>query len=189
MKRSLIIVSGLPRSGTSMLMKMLEAGGVEIVTDNLRKSDIDNPKGYYEYEKVKQLQKDSAWLYTMRGKAIKVISFLLYHLPLSLSYKVLFMQRNMQETLASQKKMLDRLGQQNDAVSDSALALKFETHLNKVTTWIATQKNMGCLYVNYNETLADPLTRAYDIQEFLQQPLNIEDMVAVVDPNLYRNRT
>jgi hypothetical protein len=75
MNPSVIIVSGLPRSGTSMLMKMLEAGGVEIVTDNLRQPDPDNPKGYYEYEKVKQLQKDADWIHTMRGKAIKVISF------------------------------------------------------------------------------------------------------------------
>jgi hypothetical protein len=188
MKRALIIVSGLPRSGTSMLMKMLEAGGVEIVTDNLRKPDHDNPKGYYEYEKVKQLQKDSAWLYTMHGKAIKVISFLLYHLPVSLPYKVLFMQRNMQEILTSQKKMLDRLGQQNDTVSDSALAQKFETHLQKITKWITTQKNMDCLSVNYNKILEDPATGASEIQHFLQQPLNIENMVSAVDPSLYRNR-
>lgn len=188
MKEPIIIVSGLPRSGTSMLMKMLEAGGVEILTDNIRQPDGDNPKGYYEYENVKQLQKDATWIHSMSGKAIKVISFLLYHLPLSLHYKVLFVQRDMQEILASQKKMLDRVGQPTNTVSDDVLAQKFETHLQKVQEWIKAQKNIECFYVSYNDIMKDPLPRAHEIQQFLQQPLNVEDMVSVVDPALYRNR-
>jgi hypothetical protein len=184
----LIIVSGLPRSGTSMLMKMLEAGGVEIVTDNLRQPDSDNPNGYFEYEPVKHLARNAAWVHTMRGKALKVISFLLYYLPASVSYQILFMQRDLQEILASQQKMLDRLGQDSKTVSDDVLAQKFATHLQKVTGWIATQKNMTCLYVDYRAVLNDPKSKASEIQQFLQQPLHLENMVLAVDQALYRNR-
>lgn len=184
-----IIVSGLPRSGTSMLMNMLHAGGVEIVTDNIRQADHDNPKGYYEYEKIKHLQKDASWIHQMRGKAIKVISFLLYSLPVSLRYKVIFMEREMQEILASQKKMLERSGQPSDTATDKALAEKFSTHLDKVTAWLAEQKNMKCLFVNYNHILQEPLSGAQNIQQVLNRPLNIESMVSVIDPSLYRNRS
>jgi hypothetical protein len=98
------------------------------------------------------------------------------------------MQRDMQEILASQKKMLDRLGQTNKAVSEAVLARKFESHLQKVTEWIAGQKNMECLSVTYKNVLEDPLPWAQAIQQFLQHPLNIENMVSVIDPALYRNR-
>lgn len=189
MKKPIIIVSGLPRSGTSMVMKMLEAGGVEIVTDHIRQPDDDNPKGYYEYENVKHLQKDATWIHAMSGKALKVISFLLYHLPITLQYKVLFIQRDLQEILVSQKKMLDRLGQPINTVDDSVLAQKFERHLHKVQAWINTQKNIKCVYINYHQILKDPKHWGNEIQQFLQQPLNVDKMVAVVDPALYRNRS
>ena len=91
-----------------MMMKMLEAGGVKLLEDNKRCADEDNPKGYFEYEKVKNLQKDSTWLSIARGKAIKIISMLLYHLPPVYRYRIIFMQRAMDEVLASQKRMLAR---------------------------------------------------------------------------------
>src|SRR5512139_2049136 len=105
-----IIVSGLPRSGTSMLMKMLEAGGVPLVTDGVRTPDEDNPKGYYEVERVKDLanEQDKTWLRQSKGKGLKVISYLLKSLPADVNYKVVFIRREIEEVLASQKKMLDR---------------------------------------------------------------------------------
>jgi hypothetical protein len=189
MKKTIILVSGLPRSGTSMVMNMLKAGGIEIVVDHVRQADEDNPKGYYEYEKVKHLQKDASWMPTMSGKAIKVISFLLYHLPLTLHYQILFIQRPMEEILTSQKKMLDRLECSPDIISDEVLAQKFERHLQKIRIWLKTQKNMECLYLDYHALLEEPLRGAKEIQEFLQQPLDLEKMAAVVDPALYRNRS
>src|SRR5687768_1736541 len=105
------VVSGLPRSGTSMMMKMLEAGGLEPVVDHVRKPDEDNPKGYYEFERVKALENDREWLPEAKGKFVKVISMLLRHLPADHRFKVIFMQRNMPEVLASQKKMLVRRGE------------------------------------------------------------------------------
>ena len=188
MIQPVIIVSGLPRSGTSLMMQMLAAGGIDICIDNRREPDNDNPKGYYEFEKVKELQKDSVWVHTMRGKAMKVISFLLYYLPVSLQYKVIFMQRDLQEILLSQKKMLDRSGQRTHTLKDEVLAQKFETHLQKITKWITTQKNIECLYVSYNAILEDPLPYIHDIQTFLQRPIDVEGMASVVDSSLYRNR-
>ena len=104
------IVSGLPRSGTSMMMRMLEAGGMPVITDNLRTADDDNPRGYFEFEPAKKTKDDPSWLNAAEGKAVKMIYKLLYDLPDRLEYRVLIMRRNMQEVLTSQRKMLDRMG-------------------------------------------------------------------------------
>src|ERR1700730_19121643 len=111
MESDVIIVSDLPRSGTSLMMQMLENGGVEVVTDNIRTADTDNPKGYYEFEKVKKIKEDASWLPATRGKAFKMVSQLLYDLPVGEKYRIIFMERDLDEVLASQEKMLERLGQ------------------------------------------------------------------------------
>jgi LPS sulfotransferase NodH len=183
-----ILVSGLPRSGTSMMMKMLASGGIEIYTDNVRQADEDNPQGYYEVEKVKKLQEDAAWLHHVRGRAVKIVSSLLYYVPFSLPYKVVFMRRDMEEILLSQQKMLERSGQSADQEANNMLAQKFETHLQKIITWIDAQRHIDCLYVDYKKIVEDPVSYAQKIQEFLGQPLNIEAMVSAVNPSLYRNR-
>src|ERR1700730_18485992 len=95
MASEIIIVSGLPRSGTSLMMQMLDRGGVEVVTDNLRTADTDNPKGYYEFEQVKTIKRDTTWLPATRGKAFKMVSQLLYHLPPVETYRVIFMERGL----------------------------------------------------------------------------------------------
>src|SRR6185369_5935200 len=114
-----IIVSGLPRSGTSMMMSMLVAGGIKAMTDSIRTADEDNPKGYFELEKVKELEKDHLWLSDAAGKAIKIISALLKHLPREYPYKTIFMRREMKEILASQRQMLIRRGEATDTISDA----------------------------------------------------------------------
>src|SRR3954466_2905755 len=142
-----IVVSGLPRSGTSLMMSMLQAGGVPIVTDAQRTADDDNPKGYFELERVKQLSRgDVAWVESAHGKAVKVISALLEHLPARSSYKILFMRRRLPEVLASQKKMLQRRGDPTESVSDEMMAGLFEKHLQKIEGWLAAQPNMSVLY-------------------------------------------
>lgn len=187
MKDPVIVVSGLPRSGTSMMMKMLAAGGVEILTDNIRKADDDNPEGYYEVEQIKELYKNARWLHHARGKGVKVISFLLYHLPMAIPFKVIFMRRDMSEILASQQKMLKRSGEQDDT-SDTELAKKYEEHLDKITEWIAKQRHIDCLYVNYKDVIDDPESHVQKIQRFLEIPLKTDKMLSVVKPDLYRNR-
>ena len=184
-----IVVSGLPRSGTSLMMNMLQAGGIPIVTDEQRTADDDNPKGYFELERVKQLSKgDVAWVEGAHGKAVKVISALLEHLPASSSYKILFMRRRLPEVLASQKKMLERRGEPTDTVSDEMMAGLFERHLQKIEGWLAAQPNMSVLYVPYHELAERPEPQLEQIVPFLGLDLDVSKMMTAVDPALYRNR-
>lgn len=185
---SIVLVSGLPRSGTSMMMRMLDAGGMPIYTDNIRKANEDNPNGYYELEKIKQLEQDDAWLKNERGKAIKAISALLPSLPSDLYYYVIFMRRHMPEILASQQKMLKRRGVTDDQIPDALMAAKYEAYLAATDKWIARQNHLNVLYVHYNEVLADPWTQAQRVNVFLENSLNVEAMVRIVDPDLYRQR-
>ena len=185
----IIIVSGLPRSGTSMMMKMLASAGLEILTDNLRTADENNPKGYYEFERVKQLkQGDFDWLPDARGKVVKIISALLEYLPNQYQYKIIFMRRNMDEVLSSQRQMLVRDGKQDDKVPDEKLAGLYGDHLKKIETWLEQQPNIHTLYISYNQVLQDPAADLNRLNQFLGGNLDIKPMLQVVDKNLYRER-
>jgi hypothetical protein len=185
-----IVVSGLPRSGTSMLMKMLEAGGVEVFTDGIRQADEDNPRGYFELEKVKNLQKqtDRSWLREARGKAVKVISQLLPELPPENTYKVLFINRNLHEVIASQNKMLLRRGEKVDPASDERMRGLFEKHLEKTRSWLQSSKHFEVLELDYSQVIATPVLQARKIREFLGQNLDVDKMAGAVEASLYRNR-
>jgi len=185
---AIILVSGLPRSGTSMMMQMLESGGIELIVDHIRKSDEDNPKGYYEFEKIKQLERDYSWIENACGKAVKVISMLLYQLPMEKKYKIIFMTRKMDEVLASQNKMLKRRGQPADSVDDQVMTEKFNKHLKKIFNWLNKQKNMETIFISYNDVIANPMEQSKNINRFLGNMLKIEKMVNVVDNFLYRQR-
>lgn len=188
-ENEIVVISGLPRSGTSMMMKMLEAGGLLPVTDSLRVADDDNPKGYYEFERVKQLDKgDTAWVPEARGKVVKVISALLKYLPANEQYKVIFIRRNMPEILASQRKMLINRGEDPDKMDDAQMAMLFEKHVQQIEAWLNDQPNMDVLYVHYSDILANPVGEAERIGQFLGGRVDSEKMVEVVDPELYRNR-
>jgi hypothetical protein len=183
------IVSGLPRSGTSMMMKVLEAGGLPVLTDNVRSADDDNPKGYYEYERVKKMPEgDIAWLADAQGKVVKVISALLEYLPQEYSYRVIFMRRNIQEILASQRQMLVRSGKPTDKVSDEKLAEMYQKHLAKVESWLAAQPNVTVLFINYNAILQDPQPHLREVNKFLGNTLSNDKMASMIDPTLYRQK-
>jgi hypothetical protein len=188
MESFLTIVSGLPRSGTSMMMRMLEAGGMPAVTDNLRQADVDNPMGYYEFEPVKKVKEDTSWVEGARGKAVKMVYSLLYHLPAGGAYRVLFMRRKMEEVLASQRKMLERLGKADDKISDEQLAQMFRSQLQKFEAWIKGQPNFALLDVDYNRMVADPREPVGQVNAFLGGRLDTAAMCRVVDSTLYRNR-
>ena len=184
------IVSGLPRSGTSMMMKMIDAGGIPPVTDALRVADEDNPKGYYEFERVKQMDKgDVAWVPEARGKAVKVISALLKHLPANEQYRVIFIRRNIDEILASQRKMLIRRGEDPDKQDDAQMKVLFEKHVRGVEAWLAERRNVRTLYVHYSDMLGDPRPQIERVNAFLGGKLDTARMAEVVDPALYRNRS
>jgi hypothetical protein len=186
--QAIVIVTGLPRSGTSLMMKILEEGGIETVQDNIRQPDIDNPNGYYEFEKVKKIKEDTSWLPETRGKAFKMVSMLLFHLPAGYSYKLIFMRRDIQEMLASQSKMLKRLGKPGPPVSDDEMALLFTKHLQDFELWIPRQKNFELIYVWHHDLMCQPRVETQRIEQLLGRPLDTDKMTSVVDPSLYRNR-
>jgi hypothetical protein len=184
----IIVVSGLPRSGTSMMMKMLEAGGIPILTDNIRTADDDNPRGYYEFERAKKLKEgDVAWLPQANGKAVKIIAALLVELPSSYEYRVLFMRRKMGEILASQDKMLERRDEEKK-VDDDTLAELFRKHIRQVENWMKTQPHVQYIDVDYNAMVLDPVHQIEQINKFLGNKLDTNAMIAVIDPELYRQR-
>jgi hypothetical protein len=173
-----------------MMMKMLEAGNMQLLTDRVRVADEDNPKGYYEYEKVKDMENDNSWMDKACGKTVKIVSPILHHLNLDedYTYKIIFMVRDLDETLASQKKMADRLGQNNDVIKDNILKEKYSLHLEEIYEWLQQQKNIDVLYVNYTDVLENPFATAEGISEFLDADTYAEEMAAVVDKSLYRQR-
>ena len=186
---AIILVSGLPRSGTSMMMKMVEAGGVTPMTDGIRTPDVDNPKGYYEYERVKNLEKetDKSYLKDARGKVIKIISFLLKDLPDDNDYKILFMRRDLGEVLASQNKMLKHRNEE-DTSDDAAMRDAYMSHLASVRIMSRRKQNWSFLEVRYDETVQNPTATAAAVNKFLGGKLNEQAMLAAVDGELYRNR-
>ena len=188
MSKSVIIVSGLPRSGTSMMMNMLQAGGLPLLTDSIRTADDDNPKGYYEFEQVKQIEQDPTWLEDAQGKVVKMISALLKHLPGDYHYKIIFMRRKIEEVLASQRQMLIRRNEPTDTVADDKMADLYRRHLQQVEAWLAKQPNIDVLYITYHQVVANPREHAEQISAFLGGGLDIDTMAASVDHMLYRQR-
>ncbi len=184
----LTIVSGLPRSGTSMMMRMLDVGGLPALTDNLRTADQDNPRGYYEFEPVKQTKKNAAWLEGADGKVVKMVYRLLYDLPATHEYRVVFMQRRLEEVIASQNVMLEHQGKTGGQLGDDKLLGLFRAELQKVDQWIRSQPNFRLLYVNYNDVLKSPAPVVEAVNEFLGGNLNTAGMLKVVEPELYRQR-
>lgn len=185
----IIVVSGLPRSGTSMMMKILAEGGLPVVTDELRGADLDNPNGYFELEAVKQMPAGNvAWLANAQGKAVKVISSLLEFLPPAYSYQIIFMEREIREILASQRKMLERRNEKNE-LDDDRIAEQFRKHLALLRPWLARQPHMEVLTISYNELMSNPEPSCRQVIEFLScGPLALERMLSVPNRELYRNR-
>jgi len=186
-QESVIIVAGLPRSGTSMMMRILEAGGVPALTDGVREADVSNPRGYYEFEPVKRTKTDPSWLSSAPGKAVKMVYRLLYDLPPNYNYRVLLMQRTLMEVLSSQRAMLQHQ-QNDDAVEDAKMVDIYRRELANLDTWFQKQVNFSKLDVNYNELVKTPGPQVARIAEFLGMDLDQSAMVGVVDIKLYRNR-
>lgn len=189
MVEPIFVVSGLPRSGTSLMMSMLEAGGLELVVDHQRTPDEDNPRGYYELEDVKRLSEDASFIDEWPGRAVKVISELLQHLPEGHRYRIIFMRRDLDEVLASQARMLERRGEpvpSEDAQAE--MRRGFILHLEEVERYVRARDDVDVLWVSYNRLMADPEKMAGRVARFVDRPLEIGPMVARVDPALYRHR-
>lgn len=182
------IVSGLPRSGTSLMMQMLTAGGMTPLSDGERKADTDNPKGYLEWERIKQLPKDPSLINEAEGKVVKIISQLLLSLPDGHEYKIVFMQRPLPEVLKSQDEMLKRRGTSNGGGNPSAIEQAFQRHLLEVDRWLASKAKTKVTRVHYHRVLREPQKVAEEVAEFVGAPLDVKAMVEQIDGSLYRNR-
>jgi len=188
-KQKVVVVSGLPRSGTSMMMKILAEGGLPIVSDEEREADEDNPNGYFEIELSKKLKDGEInWIYDAQGKVVKVISYLLEFMPDDLNYDVIFMDREISEILASQKKMLLRRNE-SSTISDHEMESQFRDHLKAVKYWIARKPNMRVKFVKYSEMVNEPNELCLELAEFLEKTMNVGAMSAVPNQSLYRNRS
>jgi len=170
------------------MMQMLAAGGMPVLSDGERKADPDNPKGYLEWERIKQLPKDSSIIGEAEGKVVKVISQLLLSLPAGHEYRVIFMQRPLPEVMKSQEEMLRRRGTYDSTADTSPIEQAFQRHLIEVNKWLAGQPNVEVMRVHYHRVLREAKTVADELVKFLGVPLDVASMVQQVDASLYRNR-
>ena len=184
LKDTLVVVSGIPRSGTSLLMQMLKTGGMEILADEKRKPDESNPKGYLEFEAVKKLAQDNTCLKNQSGKAVKVISSLLKYLPEEQKYKIIFMNRDMHEIIKSQRRMLKK----DEKIFSKELIKAFLKELKNVKEWVKQQPNKDLLNINYKKVVKNPSEQIDKIIEFLGISLDKNAMIETIDPSLYRSK-
>lgn len=182
------VVSGLPRSGTSMAMQMIVAGGIAPVTDDLRAPDADNPRGYFEFERVKNLRNDKSWIDDAGGKVVKVIHMLVPELPDDRAYRVVFLERDLREVVKSQSTMLARNAKVGGALPPERLMAIYEQQLKQVHAWLAARPNFAVLAVKHADFLRDAATQARAISAFLGDGLDVAAMTAAVDPSLHRNK-
>jgi hypothetical protein len=181
------VVSGAPRSGTSMLMRMLAEGGGNILADAQRPADSDNPRGYFELEAVKGTATDTSWTAQANGRIVKVISWLLPHLPSSLEYRVLFMHRNLEQVVRSQRAMLARLAPTLDQ-SDEDARRALVDHLAEIAIWLESAPHIRILGVSYERVLFEPEPQVARILAFLELDLDASAMVRAIEPALRRQR-
>jgi hypothetical protein len=187
-KGVITLVSGLPRSGTSLMMQMLAAGGMPVLSDGERQADDDNPRGYFEWERIKQLPREPDCIAEAEGKVVKVISQLLFSLPAGRDYRIIFMQRPLAEVVASQSEMIRRRGTTGAALSPAALIAGLTTHLNQVSAWLKDKTNLSVCRIEHRDVISEPLRTSQCIQQFLACPLDVGAMSRQVDTSLYRQR-
>jgi len=195
MQNFVTIVSGLPRSGTSMMMQMLKKGGQDLLTDGIRTADEDNPRGYHEFERLKKIDQDVSWLSDANGRAVKMVSTLVRNLPDGHRYKIIFMRRDLKELIRSQEKMLKRLKTQGAEIGADKMERLYTRHLQEVYRWLRSKPDSDVLYMDFAKVIESPLEEARRVVEFLGQTSSAEAaeamaqaMAEAVDRSLYRNK-
>lgn len=181
-----VVVSGLPRSGTSMMMQMLAAGGLPALSDGFREADEDNPRGYFEFEAVKRTKQDSSWLDGSEGNVVKMVHALLTDLPNDRPYRVIMMRRKTEIVLKSQAAMLERLGQEGADLDPQVLAKAYEHQLEQVKDYMVRQSCFEFIEVWYGAVIEYARSQTRRINGFLSGELNVDAMIAAVDPTLRR---
>lgn len=183
-----VVVSGLPRSGTSMMMRMLAAGGVPLLVDGQRAPDPDNPRGYFELEAVKATARDHSWVAEASGRCVKVISSLLPHLPEDRTYRVIFMRRALDQVVRSQRAMLERLERVPQDEDEQRARSALAEHLVEIDTWLQTARHMTVLGVSYERALVEPERQVRRVQQFLELDLDTAAMQRAIEPELQRRK-
>ena len=186
--KHIIVVSGLPRSGTSLMVQMLQAAGIPLLIDDHRPSDENNPKGYFEFEPVKSLATDASWLPLAEGKAVKIISHLLPHLPDHFQYKIIFMNRDLEEIIRSQNKMLDRFGKTKGKLSEAQLVERYALHLHQIHQWLKQQPNISFADISFNNLIQSPQDEWQKVQDLLNIDASLHQIMPIIDPQLYRTK-
>lgn len=185
----IFLVSGIPRSGTSLMMQMMAAGGMPVLTDGRRSADDNNPRGYFELESVKSLSRNQDVLAQAEGKVVKVISSLLPNLPKQFEYRIIFMCRPLEEVVSSQNRMLERLGKEVPATPTASVIAAFEEHLRKIRSWLNQQHNIAVLYVDYPAVLQAPEEQTARICAFLGRELDSAAMIRQIERSLHREKS
>ena len=183
------VVSGIPRSGTSLMMQMLAAGGMPVLTDGQRSADANNPRGYFELESVKSLSRNQDVIAQAEDKVVKVISSLLPSLPKQFDYRVIFMCRPLEEVISSQNRMLERLGKEVPPTPTASVIAAFEEHLKKIRSWLSQQSNLAVLYVDYPAVLEAPEEQTRRICSFLERDLDTAAMIRQIEHSLHREKS
>jgi hypothetical protein len=183
------VVSGIPRSGTSLMMQMMAAGGMPVLTDGQRSADDNNPRGYFELESVKSLARNQDVLAQAEGKVVKVISSLLPSLPKQFEYRVIFMSRPLEEVVSSQNRMLERLGKEVPPTPTTAVIAAFQEHLRKTRSWLSQQRNIAVLYVDYPAVVQAPEEQTAKICAFLGRELDRAAMIRQIERSLHREKS
>ena len=187
-QKAITIVAGLPRSGTSLMMQMLDAGGMPVLTDQIRQPDDDNPRGYYEFEAVKKVKEEPAWLERAPGHAVKMVYRLLYDLPGGFTYQVVFTRRKLEEVVASQETMLQRNGKGGSELDEAQLVAIYRRQLEQFDAWIESRPNFSIFYVDHHDVLDDTERVAHELNQFLGGQLDVEAMTRVPDRSLHRQK-
>lgn len=182
------VVSGLPRSGTSLMMQILEASGYEILTDGLRKADENNLNGYYEYEHVKSLAKDNSWMAEAEGKAVKIIAQLLPYLPEGFEYRIFYMERNLDEIVSSQSRMLGRLNKKVSPTDNNVLKSVFEKQSIAVIKQMTCRTDVSLLRVSFNGLMNNSESEIEALQRFSVGKISKEAVMRVINPEHYREK-
>ncbi len=183
------VVSGIPRSGTSLMMQMMAAGGIAALTDGQRAADDNNPRGYFELESVKSLARNQDIIAQAEGKVVKVISSLLPSLPREFQYRVIFMCRPLEEVVSSQNRMLERLGKEVPPTPTGAVIAAFQEHLRKIRSWLSQQPNIAVLYLDYPALVQAPEEQIAKISAFLGHELDRAAMIRQIERSLHREKS
>lgn len=177
------LITGIPRSGTSLMMQLFKAANVDIATDAIRTEDDNNPKGYYELEAVKGIVKNNAFLKDLDGKTIKIVAPLVTFIDLSLEYRVVFMIRDLDEVVQSQEKMVGKDQQDQKEKFKTMYAM----HIEKSRQFLNSH-NIPFIEIQHRELLQNPELSLKRLIDFCGWETPLEELKSVIDHSLYRNR-